>query len=266
MPESLAYYRVGRHRPQDHPFVSEISNGCALGGCVEEAALYGLLELAERDAFLLTWYAQMPAAAVDLYSARDRRLGLLADHIHRSTGYRVEVFDVTGAEGIPSFWAAAVDTRPESAPHRPRVLCSGGSGLDPERGIIGALHELVTAIEAYQLIYPQRHADAARMREDPELVRLMDDHALLYCDPLAARRLDFLLSPTGPCTPTGWTCGISPPAVPGPGTATCGRIWTSWSAGSRRAGWRRSSSTRPPRSTPPPGSRASRRWSPACCR
>lgn len=195
VPESLAYYRISRHTPQARPFVSEISNGCALGGCLEEAALYGLLELAERDAFLLTWYARMPAPAVDLQTARDRRLGLLADHIHERTGYRVEVFDVTGAEGIPSFWAAALDTEPHRAPHRPSVLCAGGSSLTPERGIFGALHELVTAIEAYQLIYPERHADAARMREDPELVRQMDDHALLYCDPLAARRLDFLLSP-----------------------------------------------------------------------
>ncbi|MFE2377009.1 TOMM precursor leader peptide-binding protein [Streptomyces sp. NPDC059398] len=204
VPESLAYYRLGRHRPHPaRPFVSEISNGCALGGCVEEAALYGLLELAERDAFLLTWYARVPAPALDLHTARDRRIGLLADRIRERTGYRVEVFDVTGAEGIPCFWAAAVDTRPRPAPGsghdapRPAVLCAGGSGLDPERGIFGALHELVTAIEAYGLIYPQRREDAARMREDPEQVRLMDDHALLYCDPVAARRLDFLLAPGG---------------------------------------------------------------------
>ncbi|MFF7633120.1 TOMM precursor leader peptide-binding protein [Kitasatospora sp. NPDC008050] len=218
VPESLAYYRLGRHTPGTRPFVSEISNGCALGGCVEEAALYGLLELAERDAFLLTWYARLPAPALDLHTARDRRIGLLADRIRERTGYRVEVFDVTGAEGIPSFWAAAVDASPgtgtgtrtatgtgtgagagagTAADHRPAVLCAGGSGLDPERGVFGALHELVTAIEAYQLIYPQRHADAARMREDAEQVRLMDDHALLYCDPIAARRLDFLLAPDG---------------------------------------------------------------------
>ncbi|MCX5384495.1 TOMM precursor leader peptide-binding protein [Streptomyces sp. NBC_00083] len=201
VPESLAYYRIGRHQPPSvRPFVSEISNGCALGGCVEEAALYGLLELAERDAFLLTWYARLPATPLDLRTARDRRIALLADRIRERDGYRVEVFDVTGAEGIPCFWAAAVDERPPApgagAP-RPRVLCAGGSGLDPERGVFGALHELVTAIEAYGLIYPQRTEDAARMREDPEQVRLMDDHALLYCDPVAARRLDFLLAPGG---------------------------------------------------------------------
>ncbi|GAA4077402.1 TOMM precursor leader peptide-binding protein [Streptomyces hundungensis] len=204
VPESLAYYRLGRHRPgAARPFVSEISNGCALGGCVEEAALYGLLELAERDAFLLTWYARLPAPAIDLHTARDRRIGLLADRILERTGYRVEVFDVTGAEGIPCFWAAAVDEGPHPASGaeppvpRPRALCAGGSGLDPERGVFGALHELVTAIEAYRLIYPQRTDDAVRMREDPEQVRLMDDHALLYCDPVAARRLDFLLAPGG---------------------------------------------------------------------
>ncbi|MEU3369304.1 TOMM precursor leader peptide-binding protein [Streptomyces sp. NPDC006660] len=200
VPESLAYYRLGRHQPSaNRPFVSEISNGCALGGCVEEATLYGLLELAERDAFLLTWYARLPAPALDLRTARDRRIGLLADRIEERAGYRVDVFDVTGPENIPCFWAAAVDVRPSAmgAEPRPGVLCAGGSGLDPERGVFGALHELVTAIDAYRLIYPQRVRDAVRMREDPEQVRLMDDHALLHCDPVAARRLDFLLRPGG---------------------------------------------------------------------
>ncbi|MFD3453296.1 YcaO-like family protein [Streptomyces sp. NPDC058691] len=31
------------------------SNGGAIGSCMEEAVLFGLLELIERDAFLLGW-------------------------------------------------------------------------------------------------------------------------------------------------------------------------------------------------------------------
>ena len=41
--------------PRDN-FVFECSNGCATGSCLEEAVLFGLLELVERDAFLLGWY------------------------------------------------------------------------------------------------------------------------------------------------------------------------------------------------------------------
>ena len=192
VPESLAYYRTRRHTSGPRPFVSEISNGCALGGCVEEAALYGLLELAERDAFLRTWYTSTPAPSIDLTTARDRRIPLLTDQIRRQHGYRVAVFDVTGEERVPCFWAVAQDAVPD--PDRPAVLCAAGSGLDPERGVLSALHELVTVVEAYLMLYPERRREAERMRIDSELVRQMDDHALLYCDAVAAERLDFLLA------------------------------------------------------------------------
>ena len=46
--------------------VYETSNGCALGGCFEEATAHGLLEVAERDAFLITWYGRMPRKAMNI--------------------------------------------------------------------------------------------------------------------------------------------------------------------------------------------------------
>ncbi|MEV6031967.1 YcaO-like family protein [Nonomuraea sp. NPDC052116] len=60
VPESLAYYYV---RGRERPFLFEISNGCALGGSMAEALLYGLLETVERDAFLMTWYGRLAAGA-----------------------------------------------------------------------------------------------------------------------------------------------------------------------------------------------------------
>ncbi|WP_194922886.1 TOMM precursor leader peptide-binding protein [Catenulispora pinisilvae] len=211
VPESLAYYRTQRHASGPRPFVSEISNGCALGGCIEEAALYGLLELAERDAFLRTWYTRTPAPPIDLSTARDRRIPLLADQIRVRQGYDVEVFDITGEEGVPCFWALARDR--VHRPDRPAVLCAAGSGLDPERGVLSALYELVTAVEAYLMLYPERRDEAERMRLDSEAVRLMDDHALLYCDAVAAERLDFLRGAGNPDSPTP---PLTPPPTPTP--------------------------------------------------
>ena len=57
VPELLAYYSLGG---RSQGFVYETSNGCALGGSLEEAIFYGILEVVERDSFLMTWYAQMP--------------------------------------------------------------------------------------------------------------------------------------------------------------------------------------------------------------
>jgi thiazole/oxazole-forming peptide maturase SagD family component len=73
VPQACASYGALHRTPQERPFVYEISNGCALGGCLEEAILYGILEVAERDAFLMTWYGRMPVPCLDLSSAADPR-------------------------------------------------------------------------------------------------------------------------------------------------------------------------------------------------
>jgi ribosomal protein S12 methylthiotransferase accessory factor len=81
--------------------------------------MYGILELAERDAFLMTWYARLPAARIDLLSARDRSVPMLAEAVEAETGYRVLAFDTTMEHGIPSAWAMAV--RPAGA-QRPSLM------------------------------------------------------------------------------------------------------------------------------------------------
>jgi ribosomal protein S12 methylthiotransferase accessory factor len=52
VPESCGYFWTLNH--PDRAFLADTTNGCALGSCLEEAILYGILEVAERDAFLLT--------------------------------------------------------------------------------------------------------------------------------------------------------------------------------------------------------------------
>ena len=55
VPEVLTYYHSTEPSQR---FVQECSNGCASGSSLTEAVYYGLLELIERDAFLLSWYGQ----------------------------------------------------------------------------------------------------------------------------------------------------------------------------------------------------------------
>jgi ribosomal protein S12 methylthiotransferase accessory factor len=119
IPQAYAYYGMHRIDPDDPLFAFETSNGCALGSCLEEAILYGILEVVERDAFLMTWYARLPAPPIDLSSARDRSIPMLAQAIGAETGYRVRAFDITMEHGIPSVWAMAVASPPWPAPLAP---------------------------------------------------------------------------------------------------------------------------------------------------
>ncbi|SDJ22325.1 TOMM precursor leader peptide-binding protein [Nonomuraea jiangxiensis] len=201
VPESYAYYGLHRHGA-DRPFVYEISNGCALGTCLEEAILHGLLEVAERDAFLLAWYSRATPPTIDLDATGDPRIPLMVTRLRQLTGYDVHAFDITAEQGIPSVWALA--TAPPGRPDLPAALCAAGSALLPAKAVRAALHELSTMVEAHLDSYPGERERAAHMAADPELVTEMKDHALLYCHPAAAERLSFLFGGPIAGPPAAW--------------------------------------------------------------
>jgi ribosomal protein S12 methylthiotransferase accessory factor len=189
VPQAYAYYRSHVINPDDPSFACEISNGCALGGCLEEAILYGILEVVERDAFLMTWYARLRAARIDLSSARDRSIPVLAEAIEAETGYQVLTFDTTMEHGIPSVWAMAV--RPPGT-EQPGLACAAGAHLDPELAASGALSELGAILIDLIRRYPDVAERGRAMVGDPSLVVTMEDHSVLYANHEASSRLDFL--------------------------------------------------------------------------
>lgn len=190
VPEAYAYYGT---RDED-AFAYEISNGCALGSCLEEAILYGILEVAERDAFLMTWYARMPVPRVDPGTARDPAIPGLVSAIEAGTGYRVLIHDTTLEQGIPSFWVMAVD--PSGSDDRPKVVCAAGSHLDPERAVENALSELGPILANVIDTFPGQRGRARQMVADPLLVTAMEDHSTVNADVDAFDRFDFLTGST----------------------------------------------------------------------
>ncbi|MET7606045.1 TOMM precursor leader peptide-binding protein [Streptomyces avermitilis] len=189
VPERYAYYAAHSH--EDPRFVYEISNGCAMGGCLEEAILCGLLEVAERDAFLMTWYGRMAIPRVDPGSAKDRSIPMLIEHLRQRTGYEIQLYSATLEQGVPCFWAVGLDTAND--PGRPRVLCAGGSALLPEKAVINVLHEMAHLLEHAKLYDGAEQDRAARMVRDPSLVKVMGDHSVLYSHADAFDRFNFLL-------------------------------------------------------------------------
>lgn len=190
VPERYAYYAAHSH--EEPRFVYEISNGCAMGGALEEAILCGLLEVAERDAFLMTWYGRMAIPRVDPSSARDRTIPMMIEHLRHRTGYEVQLYSATLEHGVPCFWAVGLDTLDD--PGRPRILCAGGSALQPEKAVVNVLHEMGHLLEHAKLYDAAERERAARMVADPSLVKVMGDHSVLYSHQDAFDRFDFLLS------------------------------------------------------------------------
>ncbi|WP_445269918.1 TOMM precursor leader peptide-binding protein [Streptomyces sp. DSM 41634] len=212
VPEHVAYWDVPG--PDRTRVVYESSNGCGLGNSPEEAALYGLFEVAERDAFLMAWYAATPLRRVHM-PADDRDTLLLADRA-AAAGYGLRLLDATNDFGIPA--VLAVCRYEGGHPDAPRMFLAAGAHHDPLAAIRSAVAEVVTnVLEAPHRSFAEGGPrDPERLRpmlERPELVLSLDDHVGLSTLPEAASRLEFLFADT-PVVPVAEAWPGAPAPVP----------------------------------------------------
>ncbi|PGL70658.1 TOMM precursor leader peptide-binding protein [Bacillus sp. AFS055030] len=190
VPELLSYYSLGCGRG----YVYETSNGCALGGSLEEAIFYGILEIVERDSFLMTWYAQLPLPKLDPKSANDQELDLMIERMRLVGGYDLHLFNSTMENGIPSIVAIAKNRKE----HGLNLICAAGAHLDPVRAVKSAVHELAGMMLTLDKKFEENYAQIMKMLLDHNLVKQMDDHGMLYGLRQAEDRLKFLLDDNRP--------------------------------------------------------------------
>ncbi|TNJ65870.1 TOMM precursor leader peptide-binding protein [Paenibacillus hemerocallicola] len=190
VPETLAYYSSGF----GGGFVQEGSNGCAIGGSLEEAIVYGILEVAERDAFLMTWYAKLPLPRLDPGSSDDLELQLMIERLRAVAGYDVHLYNMTMENTIPGIWALAKSGNPGKL----NLICAAGAHIDPVRAAKSAVHELAGMLFMLQETFEETRKETEQMYDDPSLVRQMKDHAMLYGLPQSEERLQFLIGTDRP--------------------------------------------------------------------
>lgn len=107
-PRQLPLAYCYQHAPSagDHELVGFNPNGHAAGNCLEEAILQGFLELVERDAIALWWYARTRQPAVDLDGPGLGFAAAQRDH-YRELGWSLWALDLTSDLAIPAFVALA---------------------------------------------------------------------------------------------------------------------------------------------------------------
>ena len=127
-----------------HPYTSKIdmmlfrtsTNGLASGNTLEEAALHGLFEVIERDAWSLTEYYRRVNGDLEIPSS-----GPVKELMDKFLTHGIEVHlkDLTSDIGVPTIAAAADDVEMQD----PALLTLGiGTHLDPEVAAIKALLEM----------------------------------------------------------------------------------------------------------------------------
>ncbi|MEG9295077.1 TOMM precursor leader peptide-binding protein [Mangrovibacillus sp. Mu-81] len=191
VPELLSYYSLGCG---SSGFVYETSNGCALGGSREEAIFYGIMEVVERDSFLLTWYAELNLPRLDPLTAEDEELQLMIERMRAVAGYDLYLYNSTMEHGIPSVFAMAKNRKDKGL----NLILAAGAHLDPVRAAKSAIQELAGMMLNLDDKLEKNKAKFEEMIYDDSLVRQMDDHGMLYGLPQAEERLGFLLNDSRP--------------------------------------------------------------------
>lgn len=197
VPEQAAYW--GRPSQRGTGLVAESSNGCGLGASLEEAALFGLLEIIERDAFLLAWFARSPLARVHV-PAEDPLIRSLAARVEMS-GYDLVVLDGTSDLGPPVAIAVALH-RDRRSP-APQAFFTAGAHPNPVAAIRAAIVELTVNVENAPTLARQSpdsfdRARLRRLRDDPARIESIADHVGVNALPESRAVYEPLLSGPGP--------------------------------------------------------------------
>jgi ribosomal protein S12 methylthiotransferase accessory factor len=168
----LTYYHMANLRNR---YLQECSNGCASGGCLEEAIHHGLLELIERDAFLIAWYAKPQLTEIDPRSSANPQTRMIVDRI-AMYGYDVRFFDTRIEFPIPV--VTVVARRRDGG--MGTLLFAAGASLDPEEAIASGLGEIASEVSTFARDTERVAAALREKAADFDKVEMLDDHATLY--------------------------------------------------------------------------------------
>lgn len=162
--------------PGENLLCRTTTSGCALGSTPDEATLFGLLELAERDAFLLMWYLRRAAPLIDPDSVRDDEFH---EFRHRwqlaYPNYSFRLFDITTDLRLPAILALAL--RDPEAEEGPRLFAAAACRLSADQACRAALEDLA----GFQPdMTTQRRQEFRSLLEEPSSLRNPTDHFGLY--------------------------------------------------------------------------------------
>lgn len=192
VPANFVYvpYQFPTH--EEH-IASPISTGLSCGNSPVEALLSSLMEVIERDAFIITWYNRLPQPRIN-FAAQE--FPLINYYIEQLTKANIDVhiFDITLDIPIPVYMVILVSRF--SGNDVPALVVATKASLDLEHGVIGCLEEAAhTRIWARMLM--REHLDPALLQSGQSLsyAEIVDNrgHVLFYSQPDAVAHLNFLL-------------------------------------------------------------------------
>ncbi len=183
LPAQLVYMPWQRRSPAEAPIGHATSSGLACGPTLEEATLAGLLELVERDAFMIVWHGRLSLPPLDW--SGDRELSELDRRYFAPSGLRYAAVDLSVFLDVPT--ALGVVHGP---PGRLGALGVGaGSAPTLREAWRKALSE---AFSVQRWVRDRAFEEPDLLDRSAREIRSFDDHTLFYASPARARHAEFL--------------------------------------------------------------------------
>jgi ribosomal protein S12 methylthiotransferase accessory factor len=181
VPAALVYLNFADNGERE--LAQSTTSGLAGGEDLASAVLAAIYELVERDAFVIMWLNQLPAARIDFPDTA----GVAAEvrRHYRRFGIETLAFDLTTDLGIPTVMGIAVDRSGDL----PAVSVGLGCNLCPQTALDRALMEVVQVRAG---LVPRYRVEPLSVRRYED-VHTVEDHAAFAASPEHLAELGFLL-------------------------------------------------------------------------
>jgi ribosomal protein S12 methylthiotransferase accessory factor len=187
LPAFLIYF--GARVSMDQSFAPITTSGLATGTSVDDAALRALCELVERDAFIITWLAKLPARRVIPDESLDSDTGAIVRRFQRR-GLESRIYLLNAGIDLPVVLSVIFGDGKDW----PGATVALGAHPDPIEAVRKAILEQALMGPGIRRMLIDRWIVPRRRRE----IKTPYDHALYYLRPHRARDFKFLDSTNTP--------------------------------------------------------------------
>ncbi len=183
LPAQLVYMPARRHAREEGRIGHATSSGLACAPTLEEAVLTGLLELVERDAFMIVWHNRLSLPLLDW--AADRELARLAERYFDPAALQYSAVDLSSFFGIPAVLGVVHG--------RPGQLGALGVGAAATTTVAVAWRKaLAEAFSVHRWVRDVALESPERVDLPQGEIRSFEGHTLHYAPPERAARAGFL--------------------------------------------------------------------------
>lgn len=163
IPAQYVFWNYNEAVQGDEPFLRESnSNGCAAHTTQEKWKLEGLLELLERDGFVVHWLNSNAPDRIDLHSIRSKKIQKLISEIQKYQ-FELHILDTSADVHIPIYTAVLLDRSGQG----PAVTIASSAALNVNNALEKVLTELLgvyTLLRLQDMHVTETTADAEQVK------------------------------------------------------------------------------------------------------